>query len=161
MKRTNAHTVARYTISTRVLRDDENVGTVITVPAAFNQMQNAATLEAAKLAGLGKIALMQEPVAAIMADKEIAALVKSGTQKVKLVSAIIKSHKKEVVEILAILDGENPKTYMEKITLFTLPTRLLELLNDPELINLFTSQGQNSDKASSGSATESIQAEKQ
>ena len=42
------------------------VGTVITVPAAFNQMQNAATLEAAKLAGLGKIALMQEPVAAIM-----------------------------------------------------------------------------------------------
>ena len=110
---------------------------------------------------LDLLADLLEPVAAIMADKEIAALVKSGTQKVKLVSAIIKSHKKEVVEILAILDGENPKTYMEKITLFTLPTRLLELLNDPELINLFTSQGQNSDKASSGSATESIQAEKQ
>ena len=42
------------------------VGTVITVPAAFNQMQNAATLDAAKMAGLGKVALMQEPVAAIM-----------------------------------------------------------------------------------------------
>ena len=42
------------------------IGTVITVPAAFNQMQNAATLEAAKFAGLGKVALMQEPVAAIM-----------------------------------------------------------------------------------------------
>lgn len=36
------------------------------VPAAFNQMQNAATLDAAKAAGLGKVALMQEPVAAIM-----------------------------------------------------------------------------------------------
>jgi len=101
-----------------------------------------------------------EPVAAIMADREIAALVKSGTQKVKLVSAILKTHKKEVVEILAMLDGENPKTYLEKITLFTLPSRLLEILNDPELINLFTSQGQNKDEANSGSATESIQAKK-
>lgn len=44
----------------------DEVGTVITVPAAFNQMQNAATLDAAKMAGFGKVALMQEPVAAIM-----------------------------------------------------------------------------------------------
>ena len=49
-----------------IRENKDEVGTVITVPAAFNQMQNAATLEAAKLAGLGKIALMQEPVAAIM-----------------------------------------------------------------------------------------------
>lgn len=44
----------------------EEVGVVITVPAAFNQMQNSATLDAAKMAGFGKVALMQEPVAAIM-----------------------------------------------------------------------------------------------
>ena len=44
----------------------DEVGIVITVPAAFNQMQNAATLDAAKMANLGKVALMQEPVAAIM-----------------------------------------------------------------------------------------------
>ena len=44
----------------------DEVGTVITLPAAFNQMQNAATLDAAKAAGFGKVALMQEPVAAIM-----------------------------------------------------------------------------------------------
>ncbi|MBR3050931.1 MAG: Hsp70 family protein, partial [Selenomonadaceae bacterium] len=49
------------------IRENKNeVGTIITVPAAFNQMQNAATLDAAKMAGLGKVALMQEPVAAIM-----------------------------------------------------------------------------------------------
>lgn len=48
------------------IRNDDEVATVITVPAAFNQMQNAATLEAAHLAGIGKVALMQEPVAAIM-----------------------------------------------------------------------------------------------
>ena len=48
------------------IRKSNDVGTVITVPAAFNQMQNAATLEAAKLAGFAHVALMQEPVAAIM-----------------------------------------------------------------------------------------------
>lgn len=48
------------------IRNDENVATVITVPAAFNQMQKDATIEAARSAGLGKVALMQEPVAAVM-----------------------------------------------------------------------------------------------
>lgn len=41
-------------------------GTVVTVPAAFNQMQNEATVNAAELADLGPTALMQEPVAAVM-----------------------------------------------------------------------------------------------
>src|SRR5476651_268463 len=47
------------------LRDVE-VGTVITVPAAFNQMQKDATIAAAEMAGIGKVALLQEPVAAVM-----------------------------------------------------------------------------------------------
>ncbi len=48
------------------IRNDEEIGTVITVPAAFNQMQKDATLAAAEMAGLGNVALMQEPVAAVM-----------------------------------------------------------------------------------------------
>jgi len=48
------------------IRSDPETATVITVPAAFNQMKKDATLQAARLAGLGKVALMQEPVAAIM-----------------------------------------------------------------------------------------------
>lgn len=48
------------------IRNDPSTATVITVPAAFNQMKKDATLQAAKLAGIGKVALMQEPVAAIM-----------------------------------------------------------------------------------------------
>ena len=45
---------------------DGDAGSVITVPAAFNQMQRDATLSAAETAGIGKVALMQEPVAAVM-----------------------------------------------------------------------------------------------
>lgn len=48
------------------MRNSGTTGTVITVPAAFNQMQKDATLAAAEMAGLGSVALMQEPVAAVM-----------------------------------------------------------------------------------------------
>ena len=48
------------------LRNSEDTGTVITVPAAFNQMQKDSTLAAAQSAGMGRVAIMQEPVAAVM-----------------------------------------------------------------------------------------------
>lgn len=48
------------------IRNNSATGTVITVPAAFNVMKKEATMEAARLAGIGNVALMQEPVAAVM-----------------------------------------------------------------------------------------------
>lgn len=48
------------------MRNDPQSGAVITVPAAFNQMKKTATMQAAELAGLGKVALVQEPVAAVI-----------------------------------------------------------------------------------------------
>ena len=47
---------------------DQHVeGAVVTIPAAFNQLQSEATLAAAADAGLDRAALLQEPVAAAMA----------------------------------------------------------------------------------------------
>ncbi|HKY97280.1 MAG TPA: Hsp70 family protein [Gemmatimonadaceae bacterium] len=48
------------------IRESSALGTVVTVPAAFNQMEKAATLSATEMAGMGQVALMQEPVAAVM-----------------------------------------------------------------------------------------------
>ncbi|MGM9553504.1 MAG: Hsp70 family protein [Faecousia sp.] len=48
------------------IRNDPETAVVITVPAAFNQMKKDATLQAARLAGMKNVALMQEPVAAVM-----------------------------------------------------------------------------------------------
>lgn len=42
-------------------------GVVITTPAAFNQMQSEDTIAAARRAGLDKVSLLQEPVAAALA----------------------------------------------------------------------------------------------
>ena len=48
------------------IRNEPDTGTVITVPAAFNQMQKDATMQAASMAGIGMVSIMQEPVAAVM-----------------------------------------------------------------------------------------------
>lgn len=51
----------------RDLPDATIEGTVITIPAAFNQMQSEATMKAARLAGLERVSLLQEPIAAALA----------------------------------------------------------------------------------------------
>lgn len=43
-------------------------GAIITTPAAFNQMQSEATFRAARHAGLDRVSLLQEPVAAALAS---------------------------------------------------------------------------------------------
>jgi len=53
------------------IRNNPDTGTVITVPAAFNQMQKDATMAAAEMAGIGNVALMQEPVAAVMSEMRV------------------------------------------------------------------------------------------
>lgn len=109
---------------------------------------------------LDMLADLIEPAAAIMADKEISNAVKANLPKIKIVKTAIKNHKPEVIEIMAILDGADPKEYAEKVTLFTLPAKLLEILNDPDVMSLFTSQGQKTETLS-GSATESTEESEQ
>ena len=54
------------------IRESDDNAVVITVPAAFDQLQNNATLKAAKIANLGsKVKLIQEPVAAIMSVMKV------------------------------------------------------------------------------------------
>lgn len=98
-----------------------------------------------------------EPAAEIMTDPEITSAFRSGVSKSKIARLIIKGHKSAIISVLATLDREEPDEYAKKMNLFTLPAKLVELFNDPELINLFTLQGQTMEKTSSGSATESIE----
>ena len=109
---------------------------------------------------LDLLADLMEPVDGIMADKAIADAVKRNRPKLEIAKTAIKNHKREVVEILAILDGENPENYAEKITIFSLPSKLLEILNDPDFMSLFTSQGQKTE-TSSGSAMGNTKASEQ
>ena len=96
-----------------------------------------------------------EPVSAILADKEIADIRKKGGNTVAMVSKAIKNHKAEIIQILSLIDGIPTKEY--KVNIISLPIKVLNLLNMPEMQELFTTQGQKSAVAYSGSATESTE----
>ena len=84
-----------------------------------------------------------EPLSVIFADPEVQNSVKKDEPKMILCRKILKAHAKEVITILAILDGEKPELY--DVTLLSLPMKLLELLNDPEVQSLFTLQAPNAE----------------
>ena len=88
-----------------------------------------------------------------MSDKEIGEVFKEN--RFKAIGLAIKKHKKAVMQILAIMDGVPVDEY--KCNVFTLPVKILELLNDPALVQLFTYQGQTGDANSSGSASENTE----
>lgn len=94
-----------------------------------------------------------DPAVEIFTDKEISKA--WNKSRVKAVSIAIKKHKKSVIEILARLEGVPVNEY--KCNIFTLPTTILSILNDKELLNFFKSQGQMMDMISSGSVTENTE----
>ena len=100
-------------------------------------------------AALDLLADLIEPAGEIMSDNEIGEVFKKN--RFKAIGLSIKNHKKAVMQIMATMDGVSVEEY--KCNVFTLPVKILELLNDPALVQLFTSQGQTGDANSSGSAS--------
>lgn len=90
-----------------------------------------------------------DPASEILTDDDLRRLVMSNATKMELVKTAIKNHKKAVLEILAALEGKTPEEY--EVNVLTLPAKLIEIFNDPELVSLFQLQGQT--PTSSGSAT--------
>lgn len=107
---------------------------------------------------LDLLAELIEPVASILADNDISALQKDGASIAKIASAAIKGHKEEVLRIMAALDGVPFEEY--HCNILTLPKRLIEILNDKDLQNFFSSQGQTEEPNSSGSASATTKARK-
>ena len=104
-------------------------------------------------AALDILADLIEPAGEIMSDKEIGEVFKEN--RFKAIGLAIKNHKKAVMQILATMDGVPVDEY--KCNVFSLPVKILELLNDPEMIQLFQYQGQTGDANSSGSASENTE----
>lgn len=96
-----------------------------------------------------------EPLTIIMSDDEIRKAVKAKLPNIKIIYLALKSHKKEIVKILAVMDGQDAETY--EVNLLELPARILEILNDETLMSLFTSQGQMMGSEHSGTALENTE----
>ena len=87
---------------------------------------------------LDVLADLIDPVAEILGDKDISAALQDGKAPAKAIKLALKNHKRAVLDMMAAIEGEDPETYQP--SLFVLPKRLLDLLNDPEVQQLFASQ---------------------
>lgn len=105
-------------------------------------------------AAIEVIALIIEPATEIMTDVEFRDVARKRNIP-KAASIALKNHKKAVLEILAALDGEDPEIYNP--SLLSIPAKLLELFNDPELMELFTPQDQPSGRPSFGPVSENTE----
>ena len=103
-------------------------------------------------AALDLLADIMEPAIEIMADPAIKEVAATGN-RIKIAKTAIKNHKREVMEILAVMEGVKVEDY--HCNIFSLPARVLEILSDDELISVFTSQAQEMKQLiPSGPATE-------
>lgn len=95
-----------------------------------------------------------EPAYAIITDKDWAGLWLSG-DRIGAIRAAIKTHTREITEILACFEGQDPETYrIDPVSLFI---RVASAFNRPDLEeytdSLFTSRAQSGESAPSGPAT--------
>lgn len=104
-------------------------------------------------AAIDALADIIEPATEIMTDVHFVKAIRDDN-KMKAVQLALRNHKKAIIAIMAATEGKKPSEY--EVNLLTLPKKLLEIFNDPELVSLFQSQGQT--VTSSGSATENIEA---
>lgn len=110
-------------------------------------------------AALDLLADIIEPAAEIMADKKVEMMTRSGKPVILVATYILKNHKKPAIEIIAALHGEKPETV--RFNAITLLHDLVDLINEPMVRDLFTSQGQNTDAKRSGSAMANTTGEEQ
>lgn len=112
----------------------------------YKEFDNYETLDA--------LADIIEPTSVILTNEKVKA---SFAKKNKLMIAktLLKECPKEIIEILARLDGKTVDEY--KCTLVSVPVAVLEILNDEAMTDFFKSQGQSLVDELSGSATENTE----
>ena len=100
--------------------------------ADFKKLESEEALDA--------LADILEPLSEIMTDEEIRKAYEKKEPLISIAVRAIKSHTKEIIFILATLEGVPVEEY--KCNILTLPMKLLQLLNDKEIKDFFTGQVQ-------------------
>lgn len=120
---------------------------------------------------LDVIADLIEPIANIAGDKDAAAMFKrekapegvdpreyAKERLKKGIPSLLKGHKKDVIVVLATIEGVPPAEYAESMNLAKLAKDLVELVTDEEFSDLFISAMPTGTK--SGSASQNTEAHK-
>lgn len=100
---------------------------------------------------LDAIADLIDPISDLAQDKILVGLIRA-RNKIEAVKLGLRKHQKSILAILAILNQQDIETYNPSLA--EIPKMLLDLLNDKELLDLFSSQAETMEETSSSSAME-------
>lgn len=106
---------------------------------------------------LDVIADILEPIMNIAGDKGIRNAVNNPTKRMDAIKIALKKYKKDVITIMAILEGESYEQYCSHLNVMTLPAKIVEIFNDKDLLALFGLEAPKDLATSSGSASENTQ----
>lgn len=84
---------------------------------------------------LDAFAEILDPMAEIFTDAELRKAVDENKSYMSIIQLAIKKHKKEIIEILATMEGVPVEEY--KCNIFTLPLKLMQIIKDEELAEFF------------------------
>ncbi len=100
------------------------------------------------------LADMMDPIIEIFSDQELKNIYAKG-DRVGSIKYALKNHSRSVLTILAIMDGVDVDEY--ECNMMTLPAKIINLLNDPDIATLFQLQDQKEEPIYSGPAMGSTQ----
>ena len=105
-------------------------------------------------AALDLLVEIMEPAVELMSDKEAVAKLYTEKERMQGVKDLIKNHKSAVTRIFAAIDGVPVEEY--EYSLIMVPLRLLEIVNNKEMLAFFTAQQSQDSNGVSGNAMETI-----
>ena len=103
------------------------------------------------------LADIMTPAVEIFGDPEVVKSLRSGEAMVKTITKIVKTHKKDVLEILAGLEHTPVEEY--ECTIPDILKKVMEIVNDEDLKAFFTSLAKKDSEKSSGEDTENTEDE--
>ncbi len=103
---------------------------------------------------LDLLAVLIEPASEILADAAVREAAEKGNTA-RSVSLAIRNHKRAVMAVFAALDGIPVEEY--HCNVLTLPAKLIELFNDPDIAQLFSFAGLKEEQTPSGSLMENTE----
>ena len=90
-----------------------------------------------------------KPLARLFSDEKFKEIYKAGTSSMEFISFLLEEHPNDILEILAIREGEDPATYNPTFT--EIPAKIIETFTDDSFTMLFPSLRQSEKPERSGS----------
>jgi hypothetical protein len=88
---------------------------------------------------LDLLADLIEPVSVLMTDDKLKKMVSEGAARIDVAKYLLKAHNKEIIAVLARLNGAD----VYDANIVEILKQVLDLINDPVLIDFFASQVRN------------------